>query len=385
MAVHYWLPHVGGVEHEAREQAVRLVARGHRVTVVTSAVRAPAGATLEDGVRVRRVPAWNLLESRFGLPYPLFSPVLANVMKEEARRTDVVFAHTHTFLSTLAAAHAARRAGVPFVLNQNNPYIDYPFPLNRVQDIADRTIGRYTIGAAERLTAISRFTAGYLERLAPAREVEVMYLGVDTDRFTPVSRERRSEIRSRLGIPDDRFVLLTVRRLFYRNGLDTLLDAAALLRERDDLWFVIGGSGPEGPALEDQVRREGLDSVDLAGSVDDSDLVDHFRAADAFVLPSRTAEGFGLVIAEAAAVGIPTIATRSGAPPELIEEGVTGSLVEVESPGQLAAAIAGMADAPEATELMGARARERVLALDWERSIDHLESILASVVRPRTP
>ena len=194
-AAHYWPPHVGGVEFEAREQSRRLVARGHDVTVVSSRIGDDRALSYDDGFPVHKVAASNVLEERVRLPYPLFSPKLFSLHPGLARDADVVVAHTHTFMSTIAAARAARRQTKPFVLIQNNPFIEYRFPLNLVQRTADATIARYTVGSADRLVAISEFTADYVRRLAPGREVTVMHLGTDVERFSPVDRDRRAEIR----------------------------------------------------------------------------------------------------------------------------------------------------------------------------------------------
>jgi glycosyltransferase involved in cell wall biosynthesis len=379
-AVHYWPPHVGGVEFEAREQSRRLVARGHEVTVVSSRIADDRALSFDDGFPVYKVAATNVLEERLRLPYPLYSPKLFTTMSRLAHDVDVVVAHTHTFMSTIAAARAAHEHAKPFVLIQNNPFIEYRFPLNVVQRVADATIGRYTVGCADRLVAISEFTGQYLRRLAPQRPVDVMYLGTDRERFSPVDGAQRLEIRRRLGLPVDAFVALTVRRLFYRNGLDTLLDAAARLRERTAIHVVIGGSGPERGEIEDRIRRDRLTNVHVVGFIPDADLADYYRAADVFVLPTRTAEGFGLVLMEAAATGVPSIATDSGAPREIVEHGVTGWLVAPGAPAELADAIVRLHDAPQLLAAMRCAALDKSAHYTWDRSIDTLEHLLREAV-----
>src|SRR5260221_337801 len=186
-AAHYWLPHVGGVEFEAREQSRRLVARGHDVTVVSSRIGDDRALSYDDGFPVHKVAASNVLEDRVRLPYPLFSPQLFSLTSRLARDADVVVAHTHTFMSTIAAAHAARAHYKPFVLIQNNPFIEYGFPLNLVQRGADATIARYTVGSADPLLAISEFTARYVQRLAPRRVGTGMHLATDVARILRVA------------------------------------------------------------------------------------------------------------------------------------------------------------------------------------------------------
>jgi glycosyltransferase involved in cell wall biosynthesis len=379
-ATHYWLPHIGGVEFEALEQSRRLVARGHEVTVLSSRISDNRALSFDDGFPVHKVAASNFLEDKFRLPYPLYSPKLFSLASELARDVDVVLAHTHTFLSTAAAARAARRRRKPFVLIQNNPYIEYRFPLNLVQKTADATIARYTLRSANRLVAISNFTADYVRRLAPNRTVTVMHLGTDRERFSPVDGDRRVEIRRRLGLPVDAFVALTVRRLFFRNGLDTLLEAAVALRDRRDLHVVIGGSGPERNEIEARIRTDGLANVHLTGFIPDADLPDYYRAADVFVLPTRTAEGFGLVVMEAAASGVPSIATDSGAPREIVDDCVTGLLVPPGAPSDLATAIARLHDDPDLLAAMSRAAYDKSAEFTWDRSIDVLEQVLAEAV-----
>jgi len=379
-AVHYWPPHVGGVESEAREQSRRLVARGHQVTVVSSRIGDERALSFDDGFAVHKVAASNVLEDRLRLPYPLYSPKLFAVMSRLARDADVVVAHTHTFMTTIAAAHAAHRRAKPFVLIQNNPFIEYRFPLNVVQRVADATIGHYTVRSADRLVAISEFTGQYLRRLAPQQPITVMYLGTDRERFSPVDPARRIEIRRRLGLPVDAFVALTVRRLFYRNGLDTLLDAAARLRQRSSIHVVIGGSGPERREIEGRIRRDDLTNVHVVGYIPDADLADYYRAANVFVLPTRTAEGFGLVLMDAAAAGVPSIATDSGAPREIVDDGVTGWLVAPVASDELADAIVRLHDSPQMLENMSCAALKKSADYTWDRSIDTLEQLLRTVV-----
>ena len=379
-ATHYWLPHVGGVEFEAREQSRRLVERGHEVTAISSRIGDDRALSYDDGFPVHKVAATNVLEERIRLPYPLFSPALFRLASRLARDVDVVLAHTHTFMSTIAAAHAARAQNKPFVLNQNNPYIEYKFPLNIVQRTADATIGRYTVGSADRLLAISDFTAQYVRRLAPRRDVTVMHLGTDVDRFSPVDATERAAIRRRLDLPVDAFIALTVRRLFFRNGLDTLIEAASRVRGLAGMHVVIGGTGPEGAEIKARIARDGLTNVHLVGYIPELDLPDYYRAADVFILPTRTAEGFGLVLMEAAASGVPSIATDSGAPREVVDDGVTGMLVPPGAPDALAAAITKLHRSPELLAEMGRAALARSASFTWDRSIDILERVLQEAV-----
>ncbi len=99
-----------------------------------------------------------------------------------------------------------------------------------------------------------------------------------------------------------------------------------------------------------------------------------------FILPTRTAEGFGLVLMEAAATGVPSIATDSGAPREVVDDGVTGMLIPPDAPDALAAAITQLYRSPELLAAMGRAALTRSASFTWDRSIDILERVLQEAV-----
>ena len=174
---------------------------------------------------------------------------------------------------------------------------------------------------ATRCIVLSRAFGTLLQRTygVPADRVRVIPGGIDADRFDPP--ETRSAARRRLGWPADRPIVLTVRRLVRRMGLEDLLDAARIARrEVAGLVVVIAGTGSLAGELEARIAAQGLaDTVRLAGFVPDEDLPLAYRAADLSVVPSLTLEGFGLVAAESLAAGTPVLATPVGGLPEVLD------------------------------------------------------------------
>ena len=158
------------------------------------------------------------------------------------------------------------------------------------------------------------------------------------ERIAPVSRKRagRSEI-------------VSAGRLVEAKGYDLLLDAADLLAQGGlDFGLTVYGEGPLRADLERRIASRGLqERVRLAGQA--ADLGPAFAAADLFVLASRR-EGFGNVIVEAMAAGLPVLATRCGGPAVLIEDGVNGFLVPPEDPHALAGAIRALLPNPARRE-----------------------------------
>lgn len=163
---------------------------------------------------------------------------------------------------------------------------------------------------------------------------------VDTNCFTP-STESASRVRAHLGVPWNAQVatFITVRRLVPRMGLDTLIEAAAILsKEGFDFKLVVAGEGPQLQPLRTQCSALSLgDRVAFLGRVSEEQLADVFRAGDCFVLPTRSLEGFGLVILEAYACGTPVIAVPVGAILEVVGASLQNWLARDNSPPALAA------------------------------------------------
>ena len=144
--------------------------------------------------------------------------------------------------------------------------------------------------------------------------------GVDADRFD-TGRSRRSA-REQLGWPADRPIVISVRRLARRMGLENLIEAVRLVCKRiPDLLVLIAGKGPLEDALQVQISRDGLEEhVRLLGFVPDSDLPLAYRAADLSVVPTVALEGFGLITIESLAAGTPVLVTPHGGLPEVVSD-----------------------------------------------------------------
>src|SRR5438132_4187049 len=140
----------------------------------------------------------------------------------------------------------------------------------------------------------------------------------DTTWFRPAAD--RAAVRTRLGLPAARPLLLTVRNLERRMGLDLLIRAMAILkRDRPEALLLIGGVGSVRQELESFSEALGLrEQVRFLGFIPDEALPLYYQAADVFVLPTRELEGFGLVTVEALACGTPVLGTPVGATPEIL-------------------------------------------------------------------
>ena len=138
------------------------------------------------------------------------------------------------------------------------------------------------------------------------------------------------------------------------SGMGDLLEAAALLREGiPDLQVRIVGKGPEWEALQAQRARLGLtDTVALLGDLTRADLFEAYANADVFCLPS-VQEGFGIVFLEAMAAGLPIVACRAAAVPEVVLDEHTGLLAAPRDPAALAGALRALIADPARARALG--------------------------------
>ncbi len=150
--------------------------------------------------------------------------------------------------------------------------------------------------------------------------VKVIPGGVDSKRFDILATRR--EARARLEWPQDRPIVLTVRRLTNRMGLSDLVRCVSVLRKTiPDVLVLIAGTGPLAEALLAQIKEAGLqNSVRLLGYLPEESLPLAYRAADLTVVPTVALEGFGLIAAESLGAGTPVLVTPIGGLPEVVKD-----------------------------------------------------------------
>lgn len=214
---------------------------------------------------------------------------------------------------------------------------------------------------ADRVLVPSRYSAGIAAALYGVPESRIAVVPEPID----LAEWRRRFAAA--GGPRDagRPTVLSVARLYPRKRVADLLEAAALLRPRiAGLQVRIVGEGPEGPSLRALHRRLALgDTVVFLGHVDRDTLALEYARARCFCLPT-VQEGFGLVFAEAMAAGLPVVACRAAAVPELVRDGETGLLVPPRTPAALAAALERVLNDDGMRKEMAMAGRSRVEALD---------------------
>jgi len=194
--------------------------------------------------------------------------------------------------------------------------------------------------------------------LLPETRVVRIYNAVDFTRRAE-SPDRTVEFRRRHAVPDGRIVVLQVSWIIPEKGIADLLNAASMLLQREpNVHFVLAGEGRFRAEYTRRAQDLGIAShVSWTGLVTDPFAEGLYAAADVVCQMSRWEEGFGWVIAEAMAYEKPVVATRVGAIPEIVRDGITGFLVNRGDSSAMADALTKLIRDPQLRAQMGAAGR----------------------------
>lgn len=289
--------------------------------------------------------------------YGDLSPLLK--LRRLIKRKKPILLHAHmppAELYTRLALLGIPRRSLPLVITKHNQEPFYPGPLHAL-------LGRIVARRASAVIAISEAVRRYMTGPGlglPAAEIETIHYGIDAKPFRDVSDAAAIALRREWDVRDHALVIGFVGRFVPQKSLATLLTGFARFKASggDNARLALVGTGP----LEERLRRQ-AEELGIAGDTVWPGFRENIpavmRAFDIFVLPS-TYEGLGLVLLEAMAAGLPVVASRASAIPEVVLDQVTGILVSVGNHEELARAFAKLSD-PALRSRFGEAGRERVM------------------------
>jgi D-inositol-3-phosphate glycosyltransferase len=377
----------GGMNVYVREMVSSLAQAGVECTTYTRADRAglPREVFVEPGHRVVHIEA-----GPYHLPKEALVDILdqftEGVLEHLARDADVNGAidvvHANYWLSGVVAHRIKHILDVPFVstfhtLARVKAEGGDPEPLWR--DRAEAEI----ITCADAICVSCSEEERQFRRLYgdPQGRIEIVAPGVEHAFFAPGDQ---AGARTALDLPLDQPVLLFVGRVQPLKGPDVAIRALAALGRRDALLLVVGGaSGADGDG-ETARAHELVDDLGLGDQVrfvppqPHHILSTYYRAADVVLVPSRS-ESFGLVALEAAACGVPVVASAVGGLLTLVDDGTTGFLVRGRAPEEFAKAVARILDEPGLAASMSLASAARAKHYTWSFAAARLRRLYADL------
>jgi glycosyltransferase involved in cell wall biosynthesis len=390
---------IGGAERVLYEQCTRLVRKGHEVHVLTR--RLPSHET--DSETVAGVREWRYAVNRASGFFFLTTTLRNGRKLFETLQEEVCFdiLNFQQPFSAYAVLRSRASRTIPkvytchsFAFEEFRSRNSMPAgPFGRIAYFlnlqARKYIERKALAASHRLVVLSRFTAEKLQDVygIPVQQSRISPGGADLEKFIPATgEEERATIRRRLRLPEDRFILLTVRNLEPRMGLVQLINAMkAVVGVHPEVLLVIGGSGTLRQTLSSLVEESGLSGhVRFTGFIPEEKLADYYRMADMFVLPTVELEGFGLITPEALASGLPVVGTPVGGTIEILSS-FDGSFLFRDASAEamtekIIEKIQAFRDIPSLRGQTALRCRafaERHYS--WERNVTELEEVYRGV------
>jgi glycosyltransferase involved in cell wall biosynthesis len=382
-ARHYLLIHqafvgpgeAGGTRHY--ELARHCAAAGHRFTIVASPVsylsgRETTGATGEVAPGVSVLRAYTPPTLHRGFVWRIVSflgfMVAATLTALRVGRVDVVMGTTPPLFQAFSAWAVARLRRRPFLLEVRDLWPQFAVDMGLLTQplliALARRLEAFLYRHADHLLVNSPAYRDYLiGRAVPPARISLIPNGVDPAMFDPADRGEAWRERWQL---DQRFVVTYAGALGPANDIPTLLRAAARLRARTDIHFLLVGDGKERPHLEAQALAQGLTNVTFTGAVPKEQMPTVLAASDACVALLQDIPSFRTTypnkVFDYMAAGRPTILAIDGVIRQVIETAGAGVFVPPGDDAALAAAVLRLAADREACRAMGEAGRRHVVA-----------------------
>ena len=404
LLTHYYPPEVNAPASRMSEMARTWRDMGHEVTVVTGVPNHPRGqiypgyrnrwfqrATVE-GIEVIRIKTFIAANSGFAKRLLGYLSYFASVLIQRGRipDSDVVIATSPQFFCGLAGVLLQRRDR-PWVLEVRDLWPESIVTVGAMRKgalirLLER-VERWAYNRADAIVAVTDSFVAHIRARAPDAPIAVVKNGVDTESFIEAPEAARA-FRAKLGL-GDRFVAGYIGTHGMAHGLDTILDAAEILRTREDIVFLTVGDGAERDRLEAEVARRGLPNVVLAGQFPKSDMPAIWSALDAALVLLRKSDTFKSVLPskmfEAMAMRTPIVLGVEGEAKALLDDSGAGIAIAPEDAEGLAATILQLADGRTQAAALGESGRQFVTEHFSRKSLsEKYLQFLEQVVAPDT-
>lgn len=355
-----------GIERVVSNHAQRLSERGHNVSVITTYRNGDEKHTSDGDVKIHRVLDSREMMGKIGSVFAidrLSFAIAAKTTSTPLSQYDLI--HTHSPL-------VLPPREVPLVAHHHH-WKEY----DGLKDYLWLPMVEWqwmkTYDHAKKIITVSDYSKSRLAaRGVEHNKIKTLYHGVNTKQFKKDGAILKDNY-------DCEHIVLYVGPLIKRKGLDTLIDAFALLREQmDTVELVIVGDGDQ-EKYREMAESEGIgDVVHFVGFVQEELLPQYYRTADLFVLPSRL-EGFGQVLLEAMASGTPVIGTNTTSIPEVVGE--AGILIEPNNSNVLEENMRKLLEDERLSRNLSMQGMKRVSEIfSWEVQLDSLENLYHQLI-----
>ncbi len=400
----YFPPEVGAAQARISETALRLVRRGHEVTVLTTLPNYPKGAVFPgyergqrsreiwNGVRVIRV--WSYISANKGFLRRILSQLSFGLLAPfpafgDLGRPDVMIVESPPLFDAFAGRTLRWLKRRPYIFTVADIWPESAVQLGALRNplliwLAERLEWSTYKRAALVWAVTEGIKSELIARGLPAEKVFRLTNGVDTTKFQPIPRD---QARAQLGW-DDRYTVMYAGTIGLAQALEIVISAAEELRDTPGIRFVLAGEGAAKDELKAEARRRGLSQIEFLDAFPHAQMPTVLSAADACLVSLRNIPLFEGAIPsklyEAMSSARPILLAANGEARELVERRAGAAIhVEPENGRALAAAIQWLREHPDKAREIGARGRAFVQAnFDRELLTDALEGYIQDAIAP---
>lgn len=373
-----YLPNLGGVERYTLNLGRELIEAGNEVTVVTSNVFGLSAKETIDGIKIFRLPCWNILNGRF--------PVLKcngefKALNRELEHLDFdfdfVIVQTRFYVHSLYGSAFAKKKSIPCITIEhgtnhftvNNPLLDF------FGEIYEHIITAAVKFNCKNFYGVSQNCCKWIQHFG-IQAHGVLYNAVDLNDIQQ-KLENADEKKFKQQANASTKIVTYTGRLIKEKGLLKLIDAVAKLRESGlDVLLMVAGDGELMPELQ----KRGLDYVRLLGKLDFQDVVSLLKVSDVFCLPTDYPEGFPTSVLEAAACKAYIVTTTNGGSKELILDESYGAVLSENTVDNIESAIRRALTDPDYRTAATNKAYDRLCSeFTWKQTAGNVIKIAQSM------
>lgn len=387
---------IGGAERVLCEQATGLAEKGHNVHIITRKLPEHNNAYEQ----IDNVYEWRYSVNTKNILVFFISTVINcyKLFKSLRKKISFDLINFHQPFSSFPI-NLFRRGGESKKVythhslsfeefkNRNRPKKRFFHPPYTLNTMLRKGIERFNLSKCEKIIVLSQYSKNKLIWTYSIQEKKICLIpgGVDLNHFRCSKTQEENSVK--LQIPRDKFVLLTVRNLVPRMGIENLINSMQIVKGKiNNVFLLIGGEGVLNDILQDLIKKLNLEnSIKLCGFIKEELLPLYYQTADFFILPTVALEGFGLVTVEAMACGTPVLGTPVGGTREILNQFDPGFLFKDTNPESIAELILEKyktyKNNPEKYEILSKKCRVFVEQnYSWRINIDCIESLFSQLV-----
>lgn len=374
----HFYPNIGGYENFINDLCLHLQNRGHEIDILTTNPGCYRPSESNGNMTIYRMDCWDIL----GGTYPILKISACNaaiLLRIWEKQYDLVNTHTRFFSTSLLGAlfSLARRIPLVHVEHGSTHSILDSKLISVISVIYDHFIGWMIVNSSRSNVGISKSSCSFLRHIG-GRKIVCIPDGVDLGKFKRKLPDGNEDSNLEKGSP----IITFVGRLIYAKGVQDLIWVFPILKEKyPEIKLLIVGDGPYRKELEAMADNEKDKSIVFLGSKTQEEVADVLNITDIFINPTYS-EGFGMTVLEAGAMGLPIIATKEGAIPEIIDDHNSGILIDVGSRSQIYNAVIEIIDNPSLRE----RLSNGILSVvrenyGWDNVVDRYERLFIECKR----